>query len=157
MEDRRCVHPLTHIACVPMTQCRSHSHVKNMFIARVAHARDWSAFTSAASADMLEGFQPHEPTRVHERMARKCDIWPHMTPLHTAHTHITTHQSHRTTLQHCCAADGKNFSCKTTVALATQTTSRAPDENMSEALPSDFPPMRWRLHHLCCCRIGGSR
>ena len=41
------------------------------------------------------GVQPHEPTQVHERMTRKCDIWPHLTPLHTAHTHhITTRQSH---------------------------------------------------------------
>ena len=35
------------------------------------------------------GFQPHEPTQVHERMTRKCDIWPHLTPLHTAHTHTS--------------------------------------------------------------------
>ena len=56
MEDRRSVQPLTHTSCVPMAHCRLHSHVKNMFIARVAHARDWSAFTSVARADMLEGF-----------------------------------------------------------------------------------------------------
>ena len=35
------------------------------------------------------GFQPHEPTQVHERMTRKCVIWPHLTPLHTAHTHTS--------------------------------------------------------------------
>ena len=97
-------------------------------------------------------FQPHEPTQMQKRMTQKCDIWPHLTPLHTAHTHITTRQSHRTTLQQCCAADGKNISCNITVPLATQTTSRAPDENMSKALPSDFPPMQWRLHHQSCCR-----
>ena len=34
------------------------------------------------------GFQPNEPTQVHERMTRKCDIWPHLTPLHT-HTHTS--------------------------------------------------------------------
>ena len=35
------------------------------------------------------GFQPHEPTQVHERMTRKCEIWPYLTPLHTAHTHTS--------------------------------------------------------------------
>ena len=33
------------------------------------------------------GFQQKVPAQVHERMTRKCDIWPHLTPLHTAHTH----------------------------------------------------------------------
>ena len=36
------------------------------------------------------GFQPHEPTQMQKRMTQKCDIWPHLTPLHTAHTHITS-------------------------------------------------------------------
>ena len=93
-EDRLGVHPLTHISCAPMAHCRSDSHVKNMFIARASHARDCSAFTSAA---LLEGFN---------RMNRR--------------------------------------------ALATQTTSRAPNENSSETSPLHFPPMRWRLHHQSC-------
>ena len=33
------------------------------------------------------GVQPHEPTQINQRMTRKCDIWPYLTPLHTAHTH----------------------------------------------------------------------
>ena len=43
------------------------------------------------------GFQPHEPTQMHERMTRKCDIWPHLTPLHTAHTHHTASVSQNNT------------------------------------------------------------
>ena len=100
------------------------------------------------------GFQPHEPTQVHDTHDAKMRhlAAPDATP-HSTHTHITTRQSHTTTLQQCCAADGENVSCNITVPLATQTTSRAPDENMSEALPSNFPPMQWRLHHLCCCLL----
>ena len=72
-----------------MTQCRSHSHVKNMFIARVTHARDWSEFYVGGVCRHVGRFQPNEPKLVHERMTRKCDIWPRLTPLHTTHTHTS--------------------------------------------------------------------
>ena len=44
----------------------------------------------------VEGFQPHEPTKVHALITRKRDIWPHMTPP-TQLAHVKSHQSHRTT------------------------------------------------------------
>ena len=86
IEDSRCVHPLTHFLCpydpVPLTQSRQeHVHRarrtrKGLFCIYVGDVRRH-----------VGGFQPYEPTQVHERMTRKCDIWAHLTPLHTAHTH----------------------------------------------------------------------
>ena len=96
-------------------------------------------------------FQPHEPTQMHAHMARKRDIWQHLTPLHTAHTHHNA-EPHRTTLQQCCAADSR-----TSPVRSRSRWPHAPDENISEALPSNFPRTQWRLHHLCCYTGGISR
>ena len=98
-EHRQNTYLLTQISCAPVAHCCSHSHVKNMLIAGVAHARHCSASTSAPFTEMLEGFNRMKRRKVHALMTRKRDIWPHQTPP-TQLTHVTSHQSHRTTLQH---------------------------------------------------------